>query len=62
MFGNDTNNQYWMYEEIRNRLNSVTLCYHSARNILSFRLLAKNVNIKIYTIKCLPVVLYVCEK
>jgi hypothetical protein len=42
-------------------LNSVNACYHSAQNLLSFRLLSKNINIKICKIIILPVVLYGCE-
>jgi hypothetical protein len=62
IFGNDNKNQTWTHEKIRKRLNSVTVCYHSAENVLSFRLLAKNVKITIHDLKFLPVVLYGCEK
>ena len=37
------------------------LCYHSVQNLLSSRLLSKNLNIKIYRTIILPVVLYGCE-
>ena len=36
-------------------------CYHSVQNLLSSRLLSKNLKIKIYRIVILPVVLYGCE-
>ena len=36
-------------------------CYHSVQNLLSTRLLSKNVKIKIYRTIILPVVLYGCE-
>jgi hypothetical protein len=34
--------------EIKSRLRSGNACYHSVQNILSFRLLPKNLKIKIY--------------
>jgi len=36
-------------------------CYHSVQNLLSSRLLSKNLKIKIYRIIILPVILYGCE-
>ena len=36
-------------------------CYHSVQNILSSRLLSKNLKIKIYRTIILPIVLYGCE-
>jgi hypothetical protein len=47
-------------EEIKRRLNSGNACYHSAQNLLSSRLLSKNVKIRIYKTIILPVVLYGC--
>jgi hypothetical protein len=35
--------------------------YHSNQNLLSFRLLSKNINIRIYKTIILPVVLHGCE-
>ena len=43
------------------RLKSGNACYHSVQNILSSRLLSKNVKIKIYSTIILPVVLHECE-
>ena len=36
-------------------------CYHSVQNVLSSRLLSKNLKINIYRTIILPVVLYACE-
>jgi hypothetical protein len=48
-------------EEIKRRLNSGNACYHSVQNLLSSRLLSKNVKVRIYKTMILPVVLYGCE-
>src|SRR5215469_15321182 len=48
-------------EEIKRRLNLGNACYHSVQNLLSSRLLSKNLKIKIYRTLILPVVLYGCE-
>jgi len=48
-------------EEIKSKLRSGNACYHSVENLLSSRLLSKNLQIKIYRTIILPVVLYVCE-
>jgi hypothetical protein len=40
-------NQNLIQEEMKRRLNSVNACYHSVQNLLSSRLLSKNVNIRI---------------
>jgi hypothetical protein len=45
-------------EEIKGRLNSGNACYHSAQNLLSSRLLSKNIKIRIYKTLIMPVVLY----
>jgi hypothetical protein len=37
------------------------VCYHGVQNLLSSRLLSKNVKIKIYKTIILPVVLYECK-
>jgi hypothetical protein len=50
-----------MNEEIKSRLNSENVCYHSVQSLLSSRLLSKNIKVKIiYKTTILPVVLYVC--
>jgi hypothetical protein len=50
-----------IHDEIKSRLNSANACYHSVQNLLSSRLISKNIKIKIYKTVILPVVLYGCE-
>jgi hypothetical protein len=59
--GTTTTNQNLIQEEIKTRLNSGNACYHSVQNILSSRLLSKDIKIRIYNTIILPVVLYECE-
>jgi hypothetical protein len=40
-------NKSFIQEEINSRLNSGNACYHSVQSLLSFRLLSKDVKIKI---------------
>jgi hypothetical protein len=47
--------------EIKRRLNSGNVCYHSVQSILSSRLQLKNLKIRIYKSIILPVVLYGCK-
>jgi hypothetical protein len=54
-------NQNNIHDDIRSRLNSGNACYHSIQNLLSSRLISKNLKIKIYKTVILPVVLYGCE-
>jgi hypothetical protein len=54
-----TNN--FIQGEIKRRMNSGNVCYHSVQNLLSSRLLSKNVKIRIYKTIISPVVLYGCE-
>ena len=54
--GTTLTNQNSIPEEIRSRLRSGNACYHSAQNLLSSRLLSKNLKIKIYRTIILPVV------
>jgi hypothetical protein len=54
-------NQNDIHDEINSGLNSRNACYHSVRILLSFRLISKNLKIKIYKTVILPVVLYGCE-
>jgi hypothetical protein len=51
-------NQNLIQGEIKSRLNSGKTCYHSVQSLPSYRLLSKNVKIKIYETIILPVVLY----
>jgi hypothetical protein len=48
-------------EEIKSRLKSWNVCCSSVENRLSYSLLSKNINIKIYRTVILPFVLYGCE-
>ena len=48
-------------EEIKSRLKLGNACYHSVQNLLSSRLLSKNLKIKVYRTIILPVVLCGCE-
>jgi hypothetical protein len=54
-------NQNSIHEEIKSRLKSGNACYHSVQNLFSSSLLSKNIKIKIYRTRILPVVLYRCE-
>jgi hypothetical protein len=46
---------------MKRRLNSGNTCYHLVQNLLSSRLLSKNLTIRIYKTIILPVVVYGCE-
>ena len=46
--GTTLTNQNSITEEIKSRLRSGNACYHSVQNLLSSRLLSKNLKIKIY--------------
>jgi hypothetical protein len=59
--GAKVTNQNSIQGEIKRRLNSGNACYHSVQNLLSSRLLSKNVRTRIYKSIILPVVLYGCE-
>jgi hypothetical protein len=59
--GATVTNQNLIQEEIKRRLNFGNACYYSVQNLLSSRLLLKNLKITIYKTKILPVVLYWCE-
>jgi len=48
-------------EEIESRLKSENAYYNSVQNLLSSKLLSKNLKIKIYKTIIVPVVLYGCE-
>jgi len=59
--GTNLTNQNSLQEEIRSRLKSGNVCYHSVHNILSSSLLYKILKIKIRRTIILSVVLYGCE-
>jgi hypothetical protein len=52
---------YDIHDEIKNRLNLGNAYYYSVQNLLSSRLISKNLKIEIYKTVMLPVVLYGCE-
>jgi hypothetical protein len=56
--GTTVTNQNFIQEEIKRKLNSANVCYHSVHNLLSSCLLLKNVKLRIYKTIILPVVLY----
>ena len=60
--GTTLTTQNSIVEEIKSRLKSENACYYSVQNLLSSRLLSKNLKIKIYRTIILPVVLYGCDK
>jgi hypothetical protein len=59
--GTTLTDQNSIQEEIESRLKLGNACYHSVQNLLSSRLLSKNLKIKVYRNIILPVVLYGCE-
>ena len=59
--GTTLTNKNSIAEEIKSRLRSGNACYHLGQNLLSSRLLSKNLKINIYRTIILPVVLYGCE-
>ena len=54
-------NKNSIVEDFKSRLRLGNACYHSVQNLLSSRLLLKNLKTKIYRTIILPVVLYGCE-
>jgi hypothetical protein len=59
--GTTVTNRNLIQEEIKRRLNSGNAYYHSVQNLLSSRLLSKNVRIEICKAIILPEVLCGCE-
>jgi len=59
--GTTLTHQNSILEENKSRLRLGNACYHSVQNLLSSRLLSKNLKIKTYRTIILPVVLYGCE-
>jgi len=59
--GTNLTHQNPIPEETESRLRLGNACYHSVQNLLSSRLLSKNLKMKIYRSIILPVVLYGCE-
>jgi hypothetical protein len=59
--GTTLKNQNDIHDEIKGILNSGNACYFSVQNILSSRLISKELKLKIYKTVILPFVLYGCE-
>jgi hypothetical protein len=59
--GTTLTNQNSVQEEIKSSLKSGNACYHSVQNPLSYSLLIKNLNIRVYRTIILSVGLYGCE-
>jgi hypothetical protein len=59
--GTTLTNQNSIPKEVKSRFRSGNACYHSVQNLLSSRLLSKNLKIKLYSTIILPIVLYGCE-
>jgi hypothetical protein len=59
--GTTLTNQNDICDEIKSRLNSGNACYYSVQNLLSSRLISRNLKINMYKTVILPVVLYGCK-
>jgi len=59
--GTPLRKQNYIQEEIKCRLKSGNVCYHSVQNILSVSELTKNIKIKTHSTLILPPVSYGCE-
>jgi ribosomal protein S2 len=59
--GTTLTNQNDIHDKIKSRLYSRNACYHSVQNLLSSRLISKNLKIKIYKTVILPFLRYGCE-
>jgi hypothetical protein len=59
--GTTLTNQSDIHNEIKGRLNSGNACYYSVQNLLSSRLISKNLKIKLHKTVTFPVVLCGCE-
>jgi hypothetical protein len=58
--GTTLTNQNDIHDEIKSRLNSGNACYYSVQNLMSSRLISKNLKIKIHKTVILSGVLYGC--
>jgi len=59
--GTTLTNQNSTQEEMKSRMKSGNVCYHSVQNLLSSSLLSKDLKIKMHTTRILPVTVYGCE-
>jgi hypothetical protein len=60
-FGTTLTGQNYMHEGIKSRSNMGNACYQSVQSLLSFRLMSRNVKVKVYKTIILRVVLYGSE-
>jgi hypothetical protein len=61
IFGKDPHDKNSIQKEIKSRLKSGNVCYHSVQNLLSCSLLSENIKIKLLRTIILPVVWHGCE-
>jgi hypothetical protein len=59
--GRTLTNKNDIHDEIKSRLNSGNACYYSVQNLLSSRIISKNLKIKIYKTVISLLLLYGCE-
>ena len=59
--GRTLKNQNSIHEEIKSRLKSENVCYHSVQNLLSSNMISKNIKVKMYRTIIFPLILYGCE-
>jgi hypothetical protein len=59
--GTTLTNQNDIRDEIKTRLNSGNACYYSVQNLLSSRVISKNLNMKVYKTVIMLIVLCGCE-
>jgi hypothetical protein len=59
--GTTLTDRNYKHEETDGRLNSGNACCRSVQSLLSYRLLSRNVNVKIYKTITLSLLLYGCE-
>ena len=60
-FGANLTDENSIQEGIKSGLKSGNAFCHSAQNVLSSSLLSKNIKMKVFKTKILPVILYGCE-
>jgi hypothetical protein len=59
--GTTSTNETSIQEEVKSRLKLGNACNYSVQNLLSSRLLSKNLTIRVHRTTTLPTVLYGCE-
>jgi len=59
--GTTATHKNYVYEEVKSKLNSKNVCYHSVQNLLHSHFVSKNQNINTHNNEILLFVLYSCE-